>query len=136
MRNVAIFSRVAAETIEFGSLPVVSITDNADPPAELKTTGDICRASFPDSSYGMDIVHWEISKIFKFLEKHKDAEQLIVHCAQGKSRSSAVALFCCEEYGARADFQFKFPNLEVVRRLRELRDIRNRIRHIGDLDPC
>lgn len=124
MKEVLIMSRRQAETINAGYVPVVSITDIVSKPAELKSTGEVCRISFPDSTYGQDIPSWEISRLFTFLEKHKDADQLIVHCEQGISRSSAVALFCCEQYGAAADFRNKRPNLAVVHRLRELRDIR------------
>lgn len=125
MREVLIMSRRQAETIEVGYIPVVSITDIANQQAQIKHTGEICRISFNDSSYTMDVPSWEVSRLFTFLEKHKDADQLIVHCEQGISRSSAVALFCCEQYGAAADFRNKQPNLAVVHRLRELRDMRS-----------
>jgi predicted protein tyrosine phosphatase len=134
MNEVLIMSRRQAESMAsyFGGNPVVSITDNTSEPARIQHSGEICRVSFPDSTYGLDMPYWEFTKLFKFLEQHRNAEQLIVHCEQGKSRSSAVALFCAEEYSAHADFRGKFPNLEVVRRLRELRDIRNR--QLGEQD--
>lgn len=117
-------SRRQAETIYVGHAPVVSITDVVSKPAELKSTGEVCRMRFDDSFNTKNIPSWEISRLLTFLQKHKDADQLIVHCEQGISRSSAIALFCCEEYGASADFKNKRPNLAVVHRLRELRDIR------------
>lgn len=37
-------------------------------------------------------------QVCQFAESHKDLNELVVHCAMGRSRSAAVALFLAEKY--------------------------------------
>ena len=64
-------------------------------------------------------------KIVEFLEKHKDKESLIVHCAAGISRSGAVGTFAAEYYDLNySDFKKDNPHIHpnslVITTLRRL----------------
>lgn len=119
MKRVLIANRRQVEGCAYGNVPLISISERSDPP--LKITGtDILFCHFPDSYDPLELPDFEITKILNFLHRHKDAEVIHVQCAAGLSRSAAVALFCAEQYGAEVDMRGKFPNLEVVRKLRDL----------------
>jgi predicted protein tyrosine phosphatase len=121
MREALIMNRRAAETIQLGDTPVVSITCPDSPQAQLKRTqgAPLLETKFFDYTEPGNIQEHEANRIFHFLERNKNADQVLIHCEAGLSRSAAVGLFCSERYGAKADLRGKFPNLELVRLLRK-----------------
>lgn len=120
MKRVVVMSRREAEAVpEFGSIPVISIRGPEDTPAKLNVTLHCLQCCFPDTS---EISNYEMSRILNFLKRHHDADTLVVHCEAGKSRSAGVAVFCAEAFNAEVDIRGKWPNLDVVRKLRDLYD--------------
>lgn len=103
MRKIQVFNRQQA--IELAPDPetvVISITDPGDI-APLRTGwGSILRLQFHDAVEEDELRGLEeltmfddahVSQIVEFIEKNRDRQSFMVHCAAGISRSVAVGMF-------------------------------------------
>ena len=103
MKSVVFYPRSVAQTLQpTGSEVIVSIHDRSQEPAALQDGWkDILRLSFHD----MDVVKKDYDlfnedqarEVIAFIEKHVDAERIVVHCNMGVSRSAAVAMFISDQ---------------------------------------
>lgn len=126
---VYIMSQAEIEALvddEGPDLVIVSITDTRAPDANLKkqSTAHIYRLKFDDYAWNPKMIEEQggdqLRALVPWLQSKSHLNKWIIHCHAGISRSSAVALFLAEIYGARVvgGFARKSPNLGVLSILR------------------
>ena len=98
--DIHFLSREAATLFEpTGEYPVIiSITDPGEQQADLEPGWfDVLRLEFHDIDGRFGdfrlFSQADAGSVVSFLDKHREADQVVVHCRYGQSRSAAVALY-------------------------------------------
>lgn len=103
MKSVVFYPRAIAEQLRpTNGQVIVSIHDRVQGPASLQEGWkDVLFLSFHDTDVakeGYDLFNESQAKdVIDFIAKHKDVEQIVVHCTMGVSRSAAVAMFISDQ---------------------------------------
>lgn len=118
--KIIVFSRLMAERQVLSDkernkkIAGISIYSSGDQPASLSYCDTMLSLNFDDVSvtdipgtvpFSMN----HVEKILDFMEKHQDADFLIIHCDAGVSRSPAVAIAIAEIYNDDRTFYRKYP---------------------------
>lgn len=105
MERATFISRHVAERLTPPPWSVlVSIHDRSEPRIVPQSGWqDVLYLRFHDSDGShLGLEHFSLEQgleTLRFVHKHLDAYELVVHCQMGVSRSAAVALFCAEVLG-------------------------------------
>ena len=66
------------------------------------------------------------AQVIRFIDEHRDAQTLLVHCYAGQSRSRAVGAFALKYLGARNDVYLRgSPNMHIYNTLLRAAEIGN-----------
>jgi len=103
VKKVSFWPRAAVEKMEPPENSVlISVFDRSDGPLARYHPKwvEVLQLRFHDtdgSQLGLELCQLEhATQIFDLLARHPDCHEVVVHCAQGKSRSAAIALYLGE----------------------------------------
>lgn len=103
MKKVTYISRSRAQsTLPPENSVIISLHDASEDPASLldgwKDRLTLCFHDADEGTLGLTLFNQDMAKqILKFVQEHSSsAEELVVHCQMGVSRSAAVAMFLSE----------------------------------------